>query len=161
MSSPQIKSLCNTTLTIQDDTRFWTNVEATELKCDIHYNRAVRFVSSNNTNLKLKEGCSSDGPLFPHGKCQSRAVTWLDGKHPDITNGPVGRYVCINRVTTYPFFGTFNHCNCQTKKLILVQNCSTYFAYQLDPIDDCNGRYCLEGTPLLIFNVFVRLKETV
>lgn len=140
----QYKDFCSSKTTIEDDTRFWSTIEPSHSKCDAKFRQGVSFTSSEGDNLKLKEGCNIDGPVFPVGRCSSKGAMWLDGAHPGVEMGIVPRYVCIHKPNGYPSSGKYDICECTIRRPIRVQNCTTYFAYELDPVEDCIGRYCLE-----------------
>lgn len=140
--------LCSHYQTVIDDSRFWSSTDQSSQQCDGGFKHPVRFMSSKGEYLKLHEGCNSSGPIFPIGKCQSNTVTWIDGKHPNETEGPVVRSLCIHH-PGYPFFGNYLPCQCQFKQNVLVQKCSNFFAYKLDGFSNCDiirSRYCLQNT---------------
>ena len=71
------------------------------------------------------------------GKCGTNFPGWLNGVHPTVADGEVGRAVC---------FGAFPDCF-KYIKYIRVKNCSSYYVYELGATPSCNLRYCGTDSP--------------
>ena len=162
------QNLCKNYATIIDDSRLFSNPYR-EYKCDFFYKSAVRFISSNGSNLQLKEKCSSNETNATRYYCGGNGLTYLEQSHPDIADGPTQVSVCVNT-----FFATVlssgsagfssnffprPSCRCNYRQNILVQNCSGFYVYQLHPVAhpelDCPARYCTEeSSKYILIKVF-------
>ena len=162
------QNLCENYATIIDDSRLFSNPYR-EYKCDFFHKSAVRFISSNGSNLQLKEKCSSNETNATRYYCGGNGLTYLEQSHPDIADGPTQVSVCVNT-----FFATalgsgstgFSSnffprpsCRCNYRQNILVQNCSGFYVYQLHPVAhpelDCPARYCTEeSSKYILIKVF-------
>ena len=73
----------------------------------------------------------------PFGTCNTVAPGWLNGAHPEVTDGNVTRKVCFS-------FGAGQCCDRKTE--IQVRNCSEYIVYYLHSTPFHGGaivlRYC-------------------
>ena len=69
----------------------------------------------------------------PQSHCSTNRPGWLDGHHPNVTQGVVNMRVC---------FTSENDC-CGDRKYISVKNCGHFFSYGLVKPNSC-GRYCGE-----------------
>ena len=69
----------------------------------------------------------------PQSHCNAERPGWLDGHHPNVTQGVVNMRVC---------FTSENDC-CGDRKYISVKNCGDFFSYGLVKPNSC-GRYCGE-----------------
>ena len=69
----------------------------------------------------------------PKEKCNTAASGWLNGSHPEVTDGIVTRKVCFS----------YSSC-CEWHIQIQVRNCSEYIVYYLKstPYHDGSLRYC-------------------
>ena len=140
------ENMCKDFDTVIDDSRLWTNTDPSFRQCDLDYKRSVRFMSTKGEHLQLKEGCLSSNPIFPIGRCQSDQFTWLDGRHPNMTTeSPVVASVCIN-TARYQVIGNYSQCQCQSRQNVLLQKCSNFYVYKLDPLTRGCNRYCLQHT---------------
>ena len=161
------QSLCENYATVIDDSRLFTNPYR-EYQCDFFYKSAVRFISFKGSNLQLKENCSTEETNATRYYCGGNGLTYLEQPHPNIADGPTQISVCVNT-----FFATVLNsgstgfssnffprpsCKCNYRQNILVQNCSGFYVYQLNPVAhpelDCPARYCTEESSKNIF--FVR-----
>lgn len=141
-------NLCAKYSTIIDDTRSITDMNPAFKQCDLKFATPVRFVSTKGEYLKLNEDCSSNNITFPIGRCNSDIVTWLNTPHPKVEDGVIAGTVCSN-LLAYPHpsaFVGFTPCQCNQVKHILIQNCSTFYVYMLEPYSRCSSRYCLQET---------------
>ena len=162
------QNLCENYATIIDDSRLFSNPYR-EYKCDFFHKSAARFISSNGSNLQLKEKCSSNETNATRYYCGGNGLTYLEQSHPDIADGPTQVSVCVNT-----FFATVlgsgsagfssnffprPSCRCNYRQNILVQNCSGFYVYQLHPVAhpelDCPARYCTEeSSKYILIKVF-------
>ena len=69
----------------------------------------------------------------PLSHCNAKRPGWLDGHHPNVTQGVVNMRVCF----------TSEKACCGDQKFISVKNCGDFFAYGLVKPRSC-GRYCGE-----------------
>ena len=162
------QNLCENYATIIDDSRLFSNPYS-EYKCDFFYKSAVRFISSNGSNLQLKEKCSSNETNATRYYCGGNGLTYLEQSHPDIADGPTQISVCVNTffATVFGSGSTAVSSNffprpsrkCNYRQNILVQNCSGFYVYQLHPVThpelDCPARYCTEeSSKYILIKVF-------
>ena len=166
------QNLCENYATIIDDSRLFSNPYR-EYKCDIFYKSAVRFVSSNGSNLQLKEKCSSNETNATRYYCGGNGLTYLEQSHPDIADGPTQISVCVNTFFATVFgsgstavssnFFPRPSCKCNYRQNILVQNCSGFYVYQLHPVThpelDCPARYCTEESSKYIWVKVLRIDQ--
>ena len=166
------QNLCENYATIIDDSRLFSNPYR-EYKCDIFYKSAVRFVSSNGSNLQLKEKCSSNETNATRYYCGGNGLTYLEQSHPDIADGPTQISVCVNTffATVFGSGSTAVSSNffprpsrkCNYRQNILVQNCSGFYVYQLHPVThpelDCPARYCTEESSKYIWVKVLRIDQ--
>ena len=68
----------------------------------------------------------------PAYRCGTDWSGWLDDAHPTVEDGEVGKKVCFSDRST----------GCQSKNMISVKNCGSYFIYELLEPPVCNSRYC-------------------
>lgn len=68
----------------------------------------------------------------PKYKCSTHAPGWIQGSHPAVKDGIVGRKVCFH----------WSSNTCQWSSQISVLNCATYYIYKLPKAPVCNLRYC-------------------
>ena len=147
--------------TIVDDSRLFLN-PLKERKCDLFFKRAVRFISSDGKNLKLKENCSSDEVDKLRYYCGGNGLTYLEQLHPEESDIPTPASLCINTFFHFRFkpdpysrktefredIFPNPDCKCSNRQYILVQNCSGFYVYQIFPISpvhiECPARYCTE-----------------
>ena len=148
------QNLCENYATIVDDTRLFSD-QSMENKCDFYFKTAVRFISSDGVNLQLKEHCNNEDVNKFRYYCGSAGLTYMEQRHPEISNVPIRASVCMNTfidsdppnfLTEYVF--PRPDCKCNSWQSILVQNCSGFYVYQLVPIShfrlECPARYCTE-----------------
>ena len=166
------QNLCENYATIIDDSRLFSNPYR-EYKCDFFYKSAVRFVSSNGSNLQLKEKCSSNETNATRYYCGGNGLTYLEQSHPDIADGPTQISVCVNTffATVFGSGSTAVSSNffprpsrkCNYRQNILVQNCSGFYVYQLHPVThpelDCPARYCTEESSKYIWVKVLRIDQ--
>ena len=67
----------------------------------------------------------------PAFRCGTNWSGWLDGAHPTVEDGEVGRKVCFSDRNT----------GCKDTKTILVKNCGSFYIYHLHTTS-CPMRYC-------------------
>lgn len=68
--------------------------------------------------------------------CGAHSPGWLNGSHPTVADGIVGRQVC---------FHWEKDC-CAFTTQVKVRNCGTFFVYKFyDPPSLCSLRYCGDG----------------
>ena len=158
--------------TIIDDSRLFSNPYR-EYKCDFFYKSAVRFISSNGSNLQLKEKCSSNETNATRYYCGGNGLTYLEQSHPDIADGPTQISACVNTFFATVFgsgstavssnFFPRPSCKCNYRQNILVQNCSGFYVYQLHPVThpelDCPARYCTEESSKYIWVKVLRIDQ--
>lgn len=65
-------------------------------------------------------------------KCDTDAVSWLNGAHPTVAEGSVTRQVCFHWTP-----GT-----CAYDVNIEVRNCGPFYVYKLQKTPSCSMRYC-------------------
>ena len=166
------QNLCKNYATIIDDSRLFSNPYR-EYKCDFFYKSAVRFISSNGSNLQLKEKCSSNETNATRYYCGGNGLTYLEQSHPDIADGPTQISVCVNTffATVFGSGSTAVSSNffprpsrkCNYRQNILVQNCSGFYVYQLHPVThpelDCPARYCTEESSKYIWVKVLRIDQ--
>ena len=166
------QNLCKNYATIIDDSRLFSNPYR-EYKCDFFYKSAVRFISSNGSNLQLKEKCSSNETNATRYYCGGNGLTYLEQSHPDIADGPTQISVCVNTFFATVFgsgstvvssnFFPRPSCKCNYRQNILVQNCSGFYVYQLHPVThpelDCPARYCTEESSKYIWVKVLRIDQ--
>ena len=166
------QNLCENYATIIDDSRLFSNPYR-EYKCDFFYKSAVRFISSNGSNLQLKEKCSSNETNATRYYCGGNGLTYLEQSHPDIADGPTQISVCVNTffATVFGSGSTAVSSNffprpsrkCNYRQNILVQNCSGFYVYQLHPVThpelDCPARYCTEESSKYIWVKVLRIDQ--
>ena len=166
------QNLCENYATIIDDSRLFSNPYR-EYKCDFFYKSAVRFISSNGSNLQLKEKCSSNETNATRYYCGGNGLTYLEQSHPDIADGPTQISVCVNTffATVFGSGSTAVSSNffprpsrkCNYRQNILVQNCSGFYVYQLHPVAhpelDCPARYCTEESSKYIWVKVLRIDQ--
>ena len=70
----------------------------------------------------------------PKEKCNTAATGWLNGTHPEVTDGIVTRQVCFS----------YNAGCCEWQTQIQVRNCNEYIVYYLHstPFHGGSLRYC-------------------
>ena len=166
------QNLCENYATIIDDSRLFSNPYR-EYKCDFFYKSAVRFISSNGSNLQLKEKCSSNETNATRYYCGGNGLTYLEQSHPDIADGPTQISACVNTFFATVFgsgstavssnFFPRPSCKCNYRQNILVQNCSGFYVYQLHPVThpelDCPARYCTEESSKYIWVKVLRIDQ--
>ena len=166
------QNLCENYATIIDDSRLFSNPYG-EYKCDFFYKSAVRFISSNGSNLQLKEKCSSNETNATRYYCGGNGLTYLEQSHPDIADGPTQISVCVNTffATVFGSGSTAVSSNffprpsrkCNYRQNILVQNCSGFYVYQSHPVThpelDCPARYCTEESSKYIWVKVLRIDQ--
>lgn len=84
------------------------------------------------------------------GRCGTYIPIWMNGSHPNVTEGTVTRKACaavyISSVSP----------NCSISYSIKVRNCSGYYIYQLKKIRQCYKAYCagrLAGSTVCVLYV--------
>ena len=169
---PKYQNLCKNYATAIDDSRLFSNPYR-EYKCDFFYKSAVRFVSSNGSNLQLKEKCSSNETNATRYYCGGNGLTYLEQSHPDIADVPTQISVCVNTFFATVFgssstgfssnFFPRPSCKCNYRQNILVQNCSGFYVYQLHPVAhpelDCPARYCTEESSKYVWVKVLRIEQ--
>ena len=83
------------------------------------------FRFQGDAGIKMPTSCT------PRGGCGSYGTGWLNGTHPEESDGTVTRKACFN----YP------HSCCRFSKNIQVRNCGGYYVYYLMRTI-CTLRYC-------------------
>ena len=169
---PKYQNLCKNYATAIDDSRLFSNPYR-EYKCDFFYKSAVRFISSNGSNLQLKEKCSSNETNATRYYCGGNGLTYLEQSHPDIADVPTQISVCVNTFFATVFgssstgfssnFFPRPSCKCNYRQNILVQNCSGFYVYQLHPVAhpelDCPARYCTEESSKYVWVKVLRIEQ--
>ena len=169
---PIYQNLCKNYATAIDDSRLFSNPYR-EYKCDFFYKSAVRFISSNGSNLQLKEKCSSNETNATRYYCGGNGLTYLEQSHPDIADVPTQISVCVNTFFATVFgssstgfssnFFPRPSCKCNYRQNILVQNCSGFYVYQLHPVAhpelDCPARYCTEESSKYVWVKVLRIEQ--
>ena len=155
-------SLCKKYRTIASDGSLSLEKALSTLTCDLRYESAVRFISTNGDSLQLKEGCE----LVDQ---QTRTCSgfntnvWLNGSHPKVP-GTTAMEVCIKSSDRVEFI--YDYCRCERKDIFFVELCTTedidgtkdaFYVYRLFPLfkskgnskdaKDCNFKYCTEIQP--------------
>ena len=98
--------------------------------CDVNLNGWYRFTGEAGT--QMADSCVN----MYH--CGTESPGWLNGNHPDLTDGAVKRQVC---------FSSFDNC-CYHSNEITVQHCGGFYVYKLErQSSHCNLRYCGNGSP--------------
>ena len=169
---PKYQNLCKNYATAIDDSRLFSNPYR-EYKCDFFYKSSVRFISSNGSNLQLKEKCSSNETNATRYYCGGNGLTYLEQSHPDIADVPTQISVCVNTFFATVFgssstgfssnFFPRPSCKCNYRQNILVQNCSGFYVYQLHPVAhpelDCPARYCTEESSKYVWVKVLRIEQ--
>ena len=157
-------NLCENYATVVDDSRLFSN-SLEERKCDFYFKKAVRFMSSDGKNLRLKEKCSDDEVEQLRYYCGSDGLTYMEQLHPDESDIPTSATICVNTFFDISIDGETSQrrddvfprpdCKCNSRHYILVQNCSGFYVYQivpLSPVDvECPARYCTEEFSKYLF----------
>lgn len=147
-----ISDLCTNYETIIDDSRLWTASIDRLFQCDDKYLPAVRFISKNGQNLKMKENCTTDELDRSGFNCGSTGLTWLLGEHPLKESLLTPSYVCIQKRKSPTERNKM--CSCDVKQLVWIKNCSSFFVYQFSPIvfenEYCPARYCMQWQGMII-----------
>nr|XP_058940559.1 fibropellin-3-like [Pocillopora verrucosa] len=92
--------------------------------CDRRLSGWYRFSGAAGT--RMATSCP------PFKRCGSTATGWLRGRHPELADGQVRRWVC---------FRWYSFC-CWWSRFIRVRNCGAYYVYYLRGTPACNLRYC-------------------
>ena len=155
------QNLCENYGTIIDDSRLFSN-PSEENKCEFYFRKAVRFMSSDQKDLQLKENCSNEEVNQLRYYCGSSGLTYMEQLHPEKSDVPTLASVCVNTFFDYTSdllredIFPRPDCKCNRRQNILVQNCSGFYVYQLLPISltryQCAARYCTEETSKCRFN---------
>ena len=99
-----------------------------EVRCDSSMGkRWYRFTGAAGSQMPLS--------CVPTKHCGTHAPGWVNGSHPNTSEGIVSRQVC---------FHWSGDC-CRWSKQIRVRNCGEFFVYELGPTPACRLRYC--GSP--------------
>ncbi|XP_022804932.1 pancreatic secretory granule membrane major glycoprotein GP2-like [Stylophora pistillata] len=100
------------------------------VKCDSVYLPAKktwrRFVGDKGTRLPTT--------CVPEGHCNADSPGWLNGEHPNVTQGVVSMKVCFHKD---------GDC-CHYHQFISVKNCGSFYSYGLVKPPACNLRYCTD-----------------
>ena len=83
------------------------------------------------------------------GRCCARHPGWLNGKHPNVTEGVVTRKVC---------FSGKDSC-CRNRNIIKVKNCSGFYVYELQRIPYDRFRYCGNAGACKFYSFNKRLND--
>lgn len=98
-------------------------------KCDNHLpdkKTWYRFIEPAGTQMPTS--------CVPKRRCNTHAPGWLNGRHPNVTQGVVNMKVC---------FHSGEDC-CYYHQFISVKNCSSFYSYGLVKPPKCKLRYCGE-----------------
>lgn len=71
-------------------------------------------------------------------QCGTQAPVWINGTHPDVTEGIVQRTSCANYGSDRPLYGPC----CDIEIDIEIKNCGSFYVYHLSPTDSCPISYC-------------------
>ena len=126
-------SYCSNYTALSDETRSIGYRDGTYLGCDGYIKVGwYRFMGKAGASL-----LDYDPGLQPYAyRCQTHAAGWLNGQHPNVSEGEVTRKVCF----TWWFRG-----KCTWSVDIKIKNCGTYYIYRLVPLYGCYLRYCGTG----------------
>ena len=81
----------------------------------------------------------------PLNHCGSQYPGWLNGTHPESSEGVVSRRVCYPSKFYYGYWYPSSNC-CISSNIIRVKNCGAYFVYELQKPPHCNFSYCGNGS---------------
>ena len=115
---------CSNYITLNESNRAMTYKRRISYLCDANLNGWYRFAGEAGT--QMADSCVN----MYH--CGTESPGWLNGTHPDLTDGAVKRQVC---------FSSFDKC-CHHSNEITVQNCGGFYVYKLERQSQCNLRYC-------------------
>ncbi|XP_025080334.1 oncoprotein-induced transcript 3 protein-like [Pomacea canaliculata] len=100
-------------------------------ECDVSLTRAwYRFTGPAGD--MMPETC------IPRTHCGTQAPVWINGTHPDVTEGIVQRTSCANYGSDRPLYGPC----CDIEIDIEIKNCGSFYVYHLSPTDSCPISYC-------------------
>ena len=93
-----------------------------------------RPIIQNNAWYRFASEAGGEMATTPpeHGRCGTYIPIWMNGSHPNVTDGTVTRKACA-AITS----------NCTVSYSIKVRNCGGYHIYQLKKIKLCNKAYCV------------------
>ena len=118
---------CSSYTTLKESNRAMTYNRSISYLCDSNLNGWYRFTGEAGT--QMADSCVN----MYH--CGTESPGWLNGTHPDLTDGAVKRQVC---------FSSFDNC-CHHSNEITVQHCGGFYVYKLERQSQCNLRYCGNG----------------
>ncbi|PVD18852.1 hypothetical protein C0Q70_21409 [Pomacea canaliculata] len=114
-------------------------------ECDVSLTRAwYRFTGPAGD--MMPETC------IPRTHCGTQAPVWINGTHPDVTEGIVQRTSCANYGSDRPLYGPC----CDIEIDIEIKNCGSFYVYHLSPTDSCpirdkdvctQDQWSLDGMP--------------
>ena len=120
---------CSNYTTLNESNRAMTHNRSISYLCDANLNGWYRF--NGEAGTQMADSCVN----MYH--CGTESPGWLNGTHPDLTDGAVKRQVC---------FSSFDNC-CHHSTEITVQHCGGFYVYKLEGQSHCNLRYCGNGSP--------------
>ena len=120
---------CSNYTYLNESSRAMTYNKSISYLCDANLNGWYRFTGEAGT--QMADSCVN----MYH--CGTESPGWLNGTHPDLTDGAVKRQVC---------FSSFDNC-CHHSNEITVQHCGAFYVYKLEGQSHCNLRYCGNGSP--------------
>ena len=120
---------CSNYTTLNDSNRAMTHNRSISYLCDANLNGWYRF--NGKAGTQMADSCVN----MYH--CGTESPGWLNGTHPNLTEGAVKRQVC---------FSSFDNC-CHHSNEITVQHCGAFYVYKLEGQSHCNLRYCGNGSP--------------
>ncbi|CAH3166538.1 unnamed protein product, partial [Porites lobata] len=120
---------CSNYTTLNESNRAMTHNRSISYLCDANLNGWYRF--NGEAGTQMADSCVN----MYH--CGTESPGWLNGTHPDLTDGAVKRQVC---------FSSFDNC-CHHSTEITVQHCGGFYVYKLEGQSHCNLRYCGNGLP--------------
>ena len=120
---------CSNYTYLNESSRAMTYTKSVSYPCDANLNGWYRFTGEAGT--QMADSCVNTY------HCGTESPGWLNGTHPDLTDGAVKRQVC---------FSSFDNC-CHHSNEITVQHCGAFYVYKLEGQSHCNLRYCGNGSP--------------
>ena len=120
---------CSNYTYLNESSRAMAYTKSVSYPCDTNLNGWYRFTGEAGT--QMADSCVK----MYH--CGTESPGWLNGTHPDLTDGAVKRQVC---------FSSFDNC-CHHSNEITVQHCGAFYVYKLEGQSHCNLRYCGNGSP--------------
>ena len=136
-------TLCKDYKTIVDEERRSRFKIYGKTTCELKYQSAVRFMSKDNVNLQLKEGCRLIDQFTR--TCSSFNVNvWINRSHPTVPGSIHIMQVCIKASNSDKFFDE-DYCRCERKEVFFVELCTgdreedLFYVYRLFPLFKSKG----------------------